>query len=519
MITKTGFLLFSLLLLIIFCTTIFFKARGGLKQGSVRKLCSLLMVVLSASASFLIVTFGGDLVYDFLCGITMEEMLLTLENLLGPFDESTRLVLLSFSPEAVAYLVSIPIAVLAPFFFIIFYIVARLIFRLIYKAVDNRTYIPVTNGIAGRKIGAALGAAEGIMILVICFIPLMSVLNWVVPAVSETEPENPAAAELIDGLEDFDRSPVIMLAGVLGGDYILDELTTIGSRSNSINVEEEILCIIDLIGDISRLTDSNGTDSLENCSDENGELIISILDNLERSEFLSLLISDSIHLISNAVFSDLPDEPDKPIDKLFLSIKDFLNSSTKDTVKKDLNTAKELFIFLSDDEISSAFSTSDGNAAMNVFSKKDESGNTVIKNTTDTLKQNDRTEGIVDALNELSVSVMKDQLASSGEESSASYESVKAGLDRLASVSLGPTDEEYNASIKEILRSTFEDNAIDISDTMLENMAEETGAYIKESRANGSIPDGATVLTPAQTNEILIIYYGLYTENSLNLDS
>ncbi len=505
---KPIFLIFSLVLLALFVLTVFIKAKQGINRGAYKQLCSLALIILSAAAAFFTVSHSSDLAFELLVRTDMADILGFLESLTAPLDSTAKEVLLSFSGEAVAYLLSIPIAIIAPFLFFLVFIVVRLIFGAVYRFIQTKIYIPHPYGRFSRRISGFCGALEGLLITLVCFIPLMSLLNLAVPIASRVESEDGGVTELAEGIEDFDRSPVIRLLGAAGGDYILSELTTVGSQSDGVDVKGELVCILDLVEDIIHLSRNAGDSSKKVFSSENGRLLVSILGSLEESDYLTLLISDSIHLVSTAVFSGVPEESDEPIERLLISMREFLDGSTKSSVKSDLRTARELFAFLTEEDIIGALDKDTGDAK-DILAQKDNDGNTVIKNTVDTLKENPRADDMIVAVNELAVSLMVDS-GSAGESSADAYAAIKAGFSELLDIPTSLSDREYTAATAECLGRTFDLNRINMSGDMLLKMAESTGEYIKSQKQSGAVSDSQKSLTDTQTCDILLIYYDLY---------
>ncbi len=501
------FTLAALVLTLIFISVVALKTRRGMKNGAYIQPLSLLTVVLSAITAFILMSIAGNRLFGTLEEKTMAELLELLEGKTGiSFGESAEEILLSFNPEAVSYVLAIPIAILAPIIFLLLYIIAKALFSIIFKICKAMIKIPKRVDTVGKAIGGVLGAVEGILVMIVFCIPLTSLLNLSVPIMAKLDIENETFTEISDGATELSESAVIKLVSLAGGDFLADELTYVGSANNKIDVKHEILSIIDLVNGIMEFAESSHGEISEMLTPENEKLLDSILQSLEGSDYMPMLLAGAIHILSDSLFSNLPAEPTESQDKFMLSIKSLLDTSTEDTVIKDLTTMKELLFFLESNGVIDAMNNGSTGAYEEIMSKKDDEGNTVIKKAISILKSNPRASGIIAALNELSVSIMAGVI---GEDSSITYESVKEGLNDLIAIPDDLPEEEYKETVKETLGATLTSNNIEISDEMLDEVTDKVSEYLKD---NEVIPEGTEELSDEQINDILLQYYDAYLD-------
>ncbi len=508
---KFYFTIAALVLTAIFIATVVLKIRKGIKNGAYLQPISLLTVLLSSVTAFVLMAVASDLLFGSFEGKTMADLIEYVESNFGiAIEGSAEEILLNLSPDALAYILAIPIAILSPIIFLVLYLVANGIFSIVFKIVKRVLSIPKRVDTVGKTIGGVLGALEAIVVLIVFYIPLTALLNMSMPIISSMDIEDDTFTQISEGAKELSDSPVMKLVNYAGGDFLTTELTNIGSMHNKINVRDELTCIVDLVKDIVEFSSRADGASAEELTRESEWLIASVLTAIDRSEYISLIVSDSVHIVSGIVFDKVPETSKDPLDKLLISIRTFLDTGSRDTISEDLSTIKELIVHVADTDLFSAISSESKDAIKDVFVAKGSGENTLIKNAINTLKSNPRTTGIIAALNEYSVSIMYENIGGEVmEDSAVVYEQVKEGLNDLISIPDDLPEEEYKESVKETLSTTLTNNNINVEDDILEDMTTKVTEYLKE---NDTIAEDATEITDEQVTEILLKYYDAYLE-------
>ncbi len=497
------FTIAAFVLLAILAVKVLIKTIKGLRRGGYIEVCKLLITILSAVIALFIVKFSEETLFRILETQTMEDLLTAIESVGVKFEPSTRDFLLTFSPESVGYVLTIPVTLLLPIVFCILYMIIKILLNLGFYIIKQKLYIPQTYSMPGRSIGAALGAIEGVIATVVLFVPLITLLTVAHPITSMLNNEDPTTGEIAAGIEEIEKSPALKVAGIFGGNLIADQFTTIGSGDDRIDVVYEINCIADLVKDIAKLATTDTSSSGTIFTEESEKIFDSMLSTLDDSEYMCLILSDGMHVVSKLFLGDTPAAPADSYDKLIASVKELLDTSTRDTVVDDITTAKDFLFFFNDHGVLGTLTDDNSDSITEAFVKKDAEGNTLIKSAIGILQENPRTTGIVTVLNELTISLMFGDV-SPDNNSGEMYENVKGGFQDLVDIDPELPPEEYKENVKNTLDSTLTDNGINLEPDVLDSMSEQVTDYLNESRANGTLPEE---IGDAEVTDIILTYY------------
>ncbi len=508
---KEIFQIVALVMSIIFVITVVLKTRKGMKRGAYLEPCALGLVLLSAITAFIGMTIACGAIFSSFEGKTMQDLVDMLATAGVSFDQEILDVILAFDVSVISYILAIPVAILAPIAFVILYALLKLVFSIIFNIVKAAVKIPKRVDNVGKIIGGALGAVEGVLVMVILFVPLTSVLHMGTTVMAKMDVENETLSDVVGGVEELTSSPILTLVDLAGGEFLSNELSTVNLENSRINISNEIAYAIDLFSDITKFINNSG-DSGESgdigamLTPENEEILDSILETLGKSDYMPILLSGGMHVVSNVFFSEVPENPTEAQDKLMGALRDLLITSENATVVDDLSTMKELIFFLENKGVIDVLTSNDEEAIKNVLTVTDENGNTVIKSAINILRSNPRTSNIIAALNELSISIMCESMGTDT-DSTVVYESVKGGLNDLITIDPELPPEEYKENVKETLNTTLTDNGIVLDEEIVDTMTDYVTEYLDNARESGNLPEE---IGDEEVTDIILTYYDAY---------
>ena len=138
-----------------------------------------------------------------------------------------------------------------------------------------------------------------------------------------------------------------------------------------------------------------------------------------------------------------------------------------------------------------------------IFTKKDENGDTLITRLTAKLNSNERTAPLVSTFTEISIQVMADSFG--GVIDAETYDNVKDGIKDIISIDKESYDthEEYVGAISDSLNDTLTQNGIEVEKDIIDEMA----GYVADNYSE--VED----LTDAEINDIILSYYNAYLQS------
>ena len=155
----------------------------------------------------------------------------------------------------------------------------------------------------GSRLGAAgLGALQGLIVVVILFIPISCYLSIAQPTMDKLSeqgvlPENSAvvvrAEEIVN---ELNGSPVLNVYRKLGGRALADSVMSMKVAGVNVKVSEELSSIITLADQVLELAKTD----LPNYGDEQAAIISSIGDSFADSKLLAPIVGDIIYAATDA---------------------------------------------------------------------------------------------------------------------------------------------------------------------------------------------------------------------------
>ncbi len=510
---QTIFTIIAAVLTVIFAAVVALKTWRGTKKGAYVQPISLGLVIFSGILAFFGTTITCDLIFGIFDGKSMEDLIAMVVNNLGfALDATTQEMLLEFDPNIISYIVAIPVAILAPIVFIIYYLIIKIVSNIIFRIVRTAVKLPKRVDTVGKTVGGTLGAIEGLLVMVIWLVPVISILNMGMTVAAKLDTDDKTTNEIIEVAEDFAESPVLVLTDLAGGNFLSTELSTVNLSNSKINIPAELSNMMDLYLDVMKLMENTGEGgTMDMLTPENEKILNSILKTIEKSEYMPMLLNGAMHVVADMFFGNIDEASTEPQDKIFIALGDLLKTTEEDTVVDDLRTMKELLFYFSDKGVIDALTSGETETVKDVLTQKD-GEDTIIRKAISILSSNNRTKGIIKVLNEVSVAIMCESMDFGGEKPPAEvYESLKTGLNDLANLDVNnyETEEEYHEEVKSTLTEKLVENEIELEDEVIDKMAPLVGDYIAKEKENGNLSEE---MSDEQVTDILLTYYDAYLQ-------
>ena len=512
----------SIVLTVIVALIVVFKARAGAKRGAYVAPIHLGSVLLSAILAFILTGALTGTLLSSLAEISLVDALREIELSLGEtFEAEIYQMVAGFDPAVISYVVAIPAALFSPFIFLMLYILARVIFGAVRGIVVKACGIPKRVDTTGKTIGAVVGGLEGILVIVLCLIPFTAFLNIGTSVTQKIDFEDEAVAEVFDSVEEFNDAPVFGLIRAMGGEFLTNELTSVSLDGRRVNLMNEIEVGFELYNSIMIVIEDSGEEFA--VTPEKQAAIDRIVAMVEQSDYLPMVLSSAMHMVSGPLLGEIPENPTEPMDRVMAALGDFIESTDPDTIAADLRTFADVFFLLNENGALETLTSGDTEAIMETLSEKDESGDTIIKKLIRMLGANPHTKYIIAALNELSVSIMCDSLGFTGDTAQV-YEDLKQGLNDIIAITppADKDDEEAVAAYKEELKTTLKDTITgslenvasgeeleeireQLTDEVMDEMTDQVSNYLEQN------PDIAE-MEDEDVTEIILSYYDAYLQ-------
>lgn len=453
---STIFTIASAVLTVFIVLVVLLKTRGGIKRGAYRQPIHLAGVLLAAIISFAVTTISCTSILKMFDGKTMSEILAILQNnfgisITGEYAEAIG----SFDANLISYLLAVPLAFISPIIFFIIYIVAAIIIGSARATVIKFCKIPRRVDTAGKTVGGVLGALEGVLVMAIMLLPVTAMLRLGVPIIEKVDIQDETISQVRDGVVDVYESPAIRLVSFAGGDFLANELSTVKLENSKINLTNEINVGFDIAYQMIGFMEDGG----ESITPEKEESLRKALDLLEKSDYLPILLSGAMNIVADKLDEFMPDSGDDAdvnvaVEKLSAELGGFLRTSTADTVVADIKTFLDLYLLLGSDGTLDKISNNPEDAFASMI-EKDDNGKTLISKMIDTLSSNERTKPIISTLNELSVSLMLNEMGVTGDTAQV-YDELKTGINNVIKVDRDSfeTEDEYKEELKTEIKGT-----------------------------------------------------------------
>lgn len=492
-------------------------ALKGLSRGICRGTVRFITIILSIVLSFFLARLVGAKAFAWLEGMTVEELIAFLVQNGVIADAESLDILTYFDTATIEYILAIPVGliVIPVIFTLLFPIISALM--LIVHAIFSGIlgFSKKKNNAVTRLLGFALGAVQGVVVAAVLLVPAIGIVNTVA-SVAETANENAnkgeteaAIIELYDSaLKPIAEGPAFKTVSTFGGNLIYENLAKVKLEGERVNIKSEVGTVVKLIGYMGGL----GEIDLGNLTEENKTAINAAIDTIESSNYFSPLLANVVKGFSKyAMDGEMVSSMEEPLGSLVRDMLSIFETSGKENICTDIDTFLELLYLLSDEGVLAGMTGGEGGESgeqtdmVELLTKSDANGKTVISRAIDILNANERTKFIVTSLTKITLSTMTQQMGGiTGEEAEQLYEEVKSGLTDVVNIKKDDyeTEEEYKDAVSESLNETLIANDIQLPTETVEELAD----HVIENFGDMDVSE----LTDEQVTSIILQYYDIY---------
>lgn len=484
-------------------------ALKGLSRGIGRQTVRLISIIVSIVISFLLARMVGSTVFGKLEGMTVEELVNVLVTN-GVISSAEDLKILTyFDTATIEYILAIPLGL----------IVLPLIFAVMFPVVSGLMLIAhaIVSGALGftkkkntwltRLLGMGVGAIQGVLVTAVVLVPVIGILNTAGAAFEKLEGEEPnSEGEIFELYDEFinpvKNGPVFKTVSVFGGQLIYEQLASVKLEGTRVNMVKQVDTVVEIFGQAGAL----GEIDIGNLSAEDKAAIDSIINTINTSEYFSPLLANIASGFSRyAKDGEMISTMEEPLKTLMCDVLTVFETSNKECIGGDIDTFRSLLYLLSDAGLLSSVSSEGDGDMMELLSKTDENGKTVLTRAIGILSANERTKPIVSSLTKIALSTMTDNM--SDEEAEAVeivYDSVKEGLNDLIKIDKETyeNEDEYRDAVAESLNETLVKNDIQLSTDEVKELAD----HVVDNY--GSFEE----ITDEDITLIILEYYDQYSE-------
>ena len=486
-----------------FALSVLWEMLHGLRRGYARQLTHTVFMLASAVIAFLLAGGITSRVFGELGGMSVEEVLALAESSGTAISEEVRGLITSFDTQTLQYLLALPLAtVVVPVLFALLFVVINLVLKLVSFLVCKLFRIRKCHGIFRRLGGLVIGAVEGALVAVIILLPVAGItssLGTAAEALREDESSPELVAMYDETVKPISECPILPLINTYGGDVLMTHFATVYIDGEPCDLRGELASCAKIYAEAMPLMGVN----IKELSEDDKSAIDSLIGAIGDSEYMSTLLSGILRgLAYSADNGYLPITAEPPFDKLIDPFLGVFESSNKENLKSDLDTIKQVLFIMSDEGVLVAIE-SGSDSLSDVFTKKDASGDTVIRRIIDVITANEHTKPLVATLTEISVAMLCESMGLDGETAEL-YDNVKDGVYTALSIKSTDydTEEEYVTAISDSLEQTLAANDITLEKDIIDSMA----TYVSENHKDlDSISDD-------EINDVLLSYYDAYLE-------
>ena len=292
-----------------------------------------------------------------------------------------------------------------------------------------------------------------------------------------------------------------------GGELISAILTVF------IDIEgKEVAPTLELILDVMFL--SGATDWKTDIPDEDRAALDALIESAEEDSYKADTLATILDAIAKTFEEDTSDdmakenELDQELMQKLFSV--FLGISGEE-VAPTLQVIRNV-LFMLDDEGALAALGEDASLLVDIFSKQDDEGHTLINKITAEFNSEDRTKPLVSSITKISISIMADKSQGDITVTEETYENVKTGVKDIAAINKTyedaapgtPEYEEYKSAVSDTLSDTFVDNGFEVEKEVVDEMAN----YVAEN-----YKDKMEDLSDEDIDTIILNYYSAYLQS------
>ena len=393
----------------------------------------------------------------------------------------------SLSPTLAELLVQLVTALVLPLLFVLLFLVlfavTWLVFLIVFgivraarrrraaRRMDDDDEEPRKSGIP-RLLATGLGAMQGVLLVMIIFIPFTCYLSIAQPMLHELNEQGllpndqPVVEQVQLAVDEMSASPVLKVYNTIGGKAVSDSIMTMKVAGTNVKVSEELDSIITLADQVIELSKTE----LADYGEEQALIISSIGDSFADSKLLTPIVGDIIYAATDAwlngksfVGIEKPSlgENGELLEPMVVALLEILHDDAKDALllQADVKTTAELVSVMARNGVFA--NLSDTNALLTSLS-----GNAITEMVT-TLGKNQSMKRLVPEIMNLGVRAVGQVLNIPADTATVYDNFMNTVADELNALRDLPEQERIPALSAE-LKSAFDTAGLDVDDQVLD---------------------------------------------------
>lgn len=255
------------------------------------------------------------------------------------------------------FIVGLPVALIAPLIFVILYVVFYLLTSIIYllilifagKAIKKSNAKNVPYAKARSIAWSAVSAALALLVILIPVAFYGDLADDVVGVVADMDAVDAETQDMINSVSKDYIKPIaggttVSLFRAIGGDMLIDEMTSITIEGEVIYLKSELDAIVDLAGNVMPLTKDGAPNSY---GEEEADSLVAAVNSLTDSKFLTTIASEAIYLLTDDMVNgeaDMPMADNEMFGNLITDTVTIVHDDAKETDKftADLKTVAQM---------------------------------------------------------------------------------------------------------------------------------------------------------------------------------
>ena len=334
------------LLLIVAISVLWSVFIRKLAKTRIKSICVIASMVLALVGTIVLKSIVIE--PDFVKGILLPAVPALPEQVAGLVNSSDLLL---------EFIVGLPAALISPLIFVILYLVFRLITGIIYLFIlifagraikrSNKRDIPyaTAKSIAWSAISSAL-ALLVILIPVAFYGGLADDVVGVVASVDAIDDGTQDTIEMVseDYLKPITDGTAVQLFRALGGDMLIDEMTSFTVEGEVVYLKDELDTIVDLVGNIMPLVKEGAPGSY---GEAEADSLVAAINSLTDSKCLTAIASEAVYFLTDDMVNgeaDMPMADNEMFGGLVSKTLTIVHDDAKDTDKfgADLKTVGKM---------------------------------------------------------------------------------------------------------------------------------------------------------------------------------
>ncbi|MBE6698793.1 MAG: hypothetical protein E7584_00915 [Ruminococcaceae bacterium] len=265
--------------------------------------------------------------------------------------------LVNSSDLLLEFIVGLPVALIAPLIFVILYVVFYLLTSIIYlfilifagKAIKKSNAKNVPYAKARSIAWSAVSAALALLVILIPVAFYGDLADDVVGVVADMDAVDAETQDMINSVSKDYIKPIaggttVSLFRAIGGDMLIDEMTSITIEGEVIYLKSELDAIVDLAGNVMPLTKDGAPNSY---GEEEADSLVAAVNSLTDSKFLTTIASEAIYLLTDDMVNgeaDMPMADNEMFGNLITDTVTIVHDDAKETDKftADLKTVAQM---------------------------------------------------------------------------------------------------------------------------------------------------------------------------------